>query len=121
MQRKFRKLEEEQVRRKQFHHVPPVCLHHRAAKKEDCRARLGKKWMCVLSPEYGCARGSTGVCPSGQGAKKQTGQPESAEMLEQVKLCSIKWIIYFISSIIFFFTVVYTSKRLLICLENAAW
>lgn len=91
-------------------------LHHKAAQKEGCRARFGKEGMRVLLPGYGCARGSTGICPSGQGAKKQTGQSESAEMLEQVKLCSIKQMICIVSSIIFPFTVVYTGKRLPICL-----
>lgn len=96
-------------------------LHHKAAKKEGCRASFGKEWMQVLLPGYGWARGSAGICPSGQGTKKQTGQSEPAEMLEQVGLCSIKQTFCVISSIIFSFTVVYTSKKLLVCLQNPAW
>lgn len=83
--------------------------------------RAGKEWRWVPSPGYGCARVSTGICPSGQEAKKWAGQSESAEILQQVKLCSIEQMICAISRIIFPFTAVYTSKRLLICLQNPVW
>lgn len=69
-ERKFRKLEERAGEKEAILPGTPVYLQHKAAKKEGCRARFGKEWMRGLSPGYGCARGSAGICPSRQEAKK---------------------------------------------------
>lgn len=82
MQRKFRKLEEEQVRRKQFHHVPQCACTTGQLSKRIAEPGLGRNG-CV------CSHQNMAVPGEAQGSAPQDREQRSKQVsLSQLRCWS---------------------------------